>query len=187
MARIAYPSREQLPSELLQMLSEMPRHAPVDMLAHSPRVGAAFLRLAQAQFTSVELSHRNRELLILTVAAHERCEYEYVQHVPISQAAGVEPALREAIWRREVDASSLAAEDRALVNFVTAVLDSPDVEERMVTEARRWFSERELVEILQLIGFYWGLGRLCSVLDVEIDTPDGLTSIDAVSKLSRQS
>jgi alkylhydroperoxidase family enzyme len=184
MARITYPSREQLPAELAQMLNQMPRHAPVDMLAHSPHVAAQALRLAQAQFTSLELSIRNRELLILSVAAHEGCEYEYAQHVPASEAAGVESALREAIWRRDVDTASLAADDRVLLAFVGAVLDAPQIDETEVLVARRHFSDREVVEILQLVGFYWGLGRLCTVLDLEIDAPDGLTSLEAVSNLA---
>ena len=39
-------------------------------------------------------------------------------------------------------------------------------------------------EILQLVGFYWGLGRLCTALDIEIETPDGLTSVNAVANLN---
>lgn len=184
MAHIAYPMPERIPTELARMLDEMPRHAPIDMLAHSPQLAVQFLRLAQAQFTSLELSVRHRELLILTVAAHERCEYEYVQHVPVSEAAGVDPALREAIWKRGVNAASLAGEDRALLAFVGAVLDTPDVGDRAVAEAHEHFSDREIVEILQLVGFYWGLARLCTVLDLEIETPDGLTSFEAVANLT---
>jgi AhpD family alkylhydroperoxidase len=184
MARITYPSREHLPVALAELINQMPRHAPVDMLAHSPQVAAQALRLAQAQFTCLELSTHNRELVILTVAAHERCEYEYAQHVPAADAAGVDPALREAIWRNDVDAESLSAEDRALLAFVSVVLDRPDASETDVAAARRHFSDREIVEILQLAGFYWGLGRLCTVLDLEIDTPDGMTSLEALSNLS---
>jgi alkylhydroperoxidase family enzyme len=64
------------------------------------------------------------------------------------------------------------------------VLDRPDASETDVAAARRHFSDREIVEILQLAGFYWGLGRLCTVLDLEIDTPDGMTSLEALSNLS---
>jgi hypothetical protein len=46
------------------------------------------------------------------------------------------------------------------------------------------FSACEIVEILQLIGFYWGFGRLCTVLDIAIETPDGLSSVNAVANLS---
>jgi len=29
-------------------------------------------------------------------------------------------------------------------------------------------TEREIVEVLQVAGFYWSFGRVCTVLDVEI-------------------
>jgi alkylhydroperoxidase family enzyme len=186
MARIAYPGREETPPELAQMLEAMPRHAPIDMLAHSPQVAEQFLRLAQAQFTTLELSLRKRELLILTVAANVGCEYEYSQHIPISEAAGVDPGLRKSIWSATVDERELPDDDRALLAFVGAVLRSPRVGERLLADAREHFSEREIVEILQLIGFYWGLGRLCTVLDLEVETATDLTSVNAVANLSER-
>ena len=44
----------------------------------------------------------------------------------------------------------------------------------MVATVREYFSEREIVEILQLVGFYWGLGRLCTVLDLVLTLMVGL-------------
>jgi alkylhydroperoxidase family enzyme len=173
------------------MLGAMPRVAPIEMLAHSPQVAQQFLRLAQAQFTALELSLYNRELLILTVAAFVGCEYEYSQHIPISAAAGVDPSLaqsiwnsRHSIWSSSVDELQLADGDRALVAFVGAVVRSPRICDHQLGEVREHFSDREIVEILQLIGFYWGLGRLCTVLDLEIETATDLSSINAVANMS---
>jgi alkylhydroperoxidase family enzyme len=184
MARIAYPARDRVPSELAAMLAEMPKVAPIEMLAHSPRLAQQFLRMAQAQFTELELSLRNRELLILTVAAHVECEYEYRQHIPISLAAGIKPALRVAIWGQTVNPDELTESERVLLGFIGDVLASPRVSDNRMASVATYFTEREIVEILQLVGFYWGFGRLCTVLEVEIETPSGLTSVNAVANLS---
>ncbi len=40
-----------------------------------------------------------------------------------------------------------------------------------------------IVEVLQLVGFYWALGRICTVLDLELDHPSGLDSVLAVANL----
>ncbi|MHB8689974.1 MAG: carboxymuconolactone decarboxylase family protein [Solirubrobacteraceae bacterium] len=184
MALLPYPDRDTLPTELAQLLGEMPRHAPIEMLAHSPQVAQQFLRLAQAQFTTLELSLYNRELVILTVAAFVGCEYEYSQHIPISAAAGVDPSVRQPIWSSSVHESQLADGDRALLAFVDAVLRSPRIGDSQLVDVREHFSDREIVEMLQLIGFYWGLGRLCTVLDLEIETATDLTSVNAVANLS---
>jgi alkylhydroperoxidase family enzyme len=184
MALLPYPDRDTLPTELAQMLGEMPRHAPIEMLAHSPQVAQQFLRLAQAQFTTLELSLYNRELLILTVAAFVGCEYEYRQHIPISAAAGVDPSVRQSIWSSSVHESELADGDRALLAFVGAVLRSPRIGDSQLVDVREHFSDREIVEMVQLIGFYWGLGRLCTMLDLEIESATDLTSVNAVANLS---
>jgi len=163
MARIPYPRRDEYPPELSELLGKMPRVGVVEMLAHAPRLAEAVLRLLQAQFTSLELSLRHRELLILTVAGKIGCDYEYQQHIPISAAAGVEPALREALWAGKLDGSPpLTDDDRALIEFVGLIVDCPKIDEEKLTEVRSHFSDREVVEILQLVGCYWGLGRLCT-------------------------
>jgi alkylhydroperoxidase family enzyme len=184
MAKIPFPNRGDAPADLSVMLDQMPAMAPVDMLAHSPALARQFLLLARAQFTTLELTARHREILILTVAAHVECEYEYEQHIPISQDAGVSPALREAIWTGKLDTGEIDSQDHALIEFVRDVLQAPFVSEPAMAAIGSRFSAREIVEILHLTGFYWGFGRLCTVLDIEIETPDGLTSIDAVANLS---
>jgi alkylhydroperoxidase family enzyme len=183
-ASLPYPDRDTLPTEIAQLLGEMPRVAPIEMLAHSPQVVEQFLRLAQAQFTALELPLYSRELVILTVAASVGCEYEYRQHIPISAAAGVDPHLGQSIWSSDVDESQLTDADRALLAFVGAVLHSPRIGDHQLGETRKHFSDREIVEVVQLIGFYWGLGRLCTVLDLEIETATDLTSVNAVANLS---
>jgi alkylhydroperoxidase family enzyme len=179
---MTYPRREELPTELAELLGQMPRHAPIEMLAHSPSLTAPFLRQAQAQFTALELAVRQREVVILTVAGMVGCDYEYTQHIPISEAAGIRPVDRERI--RSGDLASLDDEDdRILGSFVAAVVGSPRVGDDVWTSTRRCLTERQIVETLQLVGFYWGLGRLCTVLDLEVETPDGLSSVSAVSAL----
>jgi alkylhydroperoxidase family enzyme len=184
MAKIPFPNRGDAPADLSVLLDQMPAMAPVDMLSHSPALAQHFLRLAQAQFTTLELTARNRELLILTVAAHVQCKYEYEQHIPISEDAGVSPALRESIWVGKLDTDDLDAPDGALIAFVRDILVSPSVPEATLTVIRSHFSSREIVEILHLTGFYWGFGRLCTVLDLDVETPDGLTPVNAVANLS---
>lgn len=184
MAKIPFPNRGDAPADLCVMLEQMPTMAPVDMLAHSPALARQFLLLAQAQFTTLELTARHREILILTVAAHTQCEYEYQQHIPISQDAGVSTLLREAIWTGKLDTDEIDSQDRLLIEFVLDVLLSPSVPEPTMATMQSHFSAREIVEILHLTGFYWGFARLCTVLAIEIETPDGLTSVNAVANLS---
>src|ERR1700747_949221 len=137
MAKISYPDPNQIPEPLAGMLAAIPGVAATDMLAHSPVLAEHFLRLAHAQFTALELSERARELVILSVAAKVRCEFEYQQHIPISAAAGVEPALRQAIWDRAVDPTSVPDAENVLIGFVTDVLNRPRGSARRFSAVQR--------------------------------------------------
>jgi len=96
----------------------------------------------------------------------------------------VEPALREALWTGKLDDSPpLTDDDNALIEFVGLIVDCPKIDEGKLTEVRSHFSDREVVEILQLVGCYWGLGRLCTILDVDVEISDNLDAINGISNL----
>lgn len=173
-----------MPAEFVEFLGSMPRHAPVEMLAHSPKMAGSFLRTAQLQFAGMELSLRYRELLILTVAALVECGHEDLQHVSTSEAAEVDPALRESVWsgvsRRCLAARRGRPRAGRLRYRCGPLLPGPD---DRLAELRAGSSDRQIVETTQPVGLYWSLGRLCTVLGLEVDTVDGVASVNAVAKL----
>lgn len=184
MAQLSYPDPAQIPEPLAGVLAAMPRVAGIEMLAHSPAIATEVLRMAQAHFTALDLTARARELVILAVAAKGRCEFEYQQHIPISSNAGVEPDVRQAIWERTIDPASMPDADGVLIRFVTDVLIRPRVSARRFAELRRFYPPRQIIEILHLIGFYWGFGRVCTVLDIEVQEPKTLDAFESVANLT---
>jgi alkylhydroperoxidase family enzyme len=184
MARIPYPARDALPAETAKLLNSLPRNNITEMLAHAHPLAEPFLRMAQAQFTELQLSDRQRELVILAVSVLVECDYEYVQHVPIIAAAGVDADLRDQIRSGDFDAPDDPGE-RALLALVAAVIQAPRISADVFAEAWRYLSGRQIVEILQLVGFYWGVGRMCTVLELELDVPEGLESITAVAHMDQ--
>lgn len=185
MARLPYPSRDAMPVETANLLTGLPRNNITEMLAHACTLTEPFLRLAQAQFTALELSDRQRELLILAVSGLIDCDYEYVQHVPISAAAGIDAELRDRVRGGDFDAPDDPGE-RALLAFVGAVVRTPRVTDEVFAATRRHLTDRQVVEVLQLVGFYWGIGRMSTVLELELDVPEGLQSITAVATMDRR-
>ena len=95
------------------------------MMSYSESTIESFIRQGEAQYTGLELPPRSRELIILTTAAVASAEYEFVQHVPISEAMDVDPRIREAIHQQDFDSSLLSADDQAITKFVAAVVRSP--------------------------------------------------------------
>jgi alkylhydroperoxidase family enzyme len=181
-ARLPYPARDQLPPELADLLNGLPRNNITEMLAHAQSLIEPFLRTAEANFSALALSDRQRELVILAVAVLVECDYEFVQHVPMFEAVGIDADLRDRIRSGDFEAPNDAGE-RALLSFVAAVVRGPRISDAVFAAARRHLSERHIVEVLQVAGFYWGLGRMCTVLELELDVPEGLESITAVANM----
>jgi alkylhydroperoxidase family enzyme len=159
-----------MPVEAAELLNGLPRNNITEMLAHATSLTEPFLRMAQAQFTALELSDRQRELVILAVSGLVECDYEYVQHVPISAAAGI-------------DADDPG--ERAMLAFVAAVVRGPRMTDEVFATTLRHLTDRQIVEVLQLVGFYWGVGRMSTILELELDIPEGLESITAVATMDR--
>ena len=113
MPRFPYPDRKTFPQELQDFLGQVPEHLNFDMMSYSQSTIESFIRQGEAQYTGLELPHRSRELVILTTAAVTSAEYEFVQHVPISEAMGVDPQIREAIHKQDFDSALLSAASRS--------------------------------------------------------------------------
>lgn len=173
MPRLTDPDPNAIPADVRDVLAALPPDPMVKMLTHSVGTVALFIQLAKAQFTSLELPARSRELVILTVAEYAGCEFVAAQHRPMSEAAGVDQRTRDIISNRDLDNPGLAADDRTLIRFAAEVVRSPRVPDDLFDEVRGNLSEREIVEVLQVIGYYWSFGRVATVLDVELTTVYG--------------
>ncbi|WP_435220607.1 carboxymuconolactone decarboxylase family protein [Streptomyces sp. Tue6028] len=183
MSRLPYPDRNDFPKELRDFLDQLPQHTAFDMLSHSQATIEIFLRQGQAQFTRLALSPRNRELTILTAASATDCEYEFVQHVPMAASLGVSDTVRNAIERKDFNAPELPDDDRAIIRFVASVVAAPTVSDEIFSAVKERFTPREILEIMQVTGFYWSFGRVCTVLGVEVEHDHGDAVIDASQRM----
>jgi len=186
MARIQPPAPELISGELREFLDKVPQHSAFDILSNSVSTVRPFLEQGIAQYTSLELPTRSRELVILTTATVTECTYEFIQHVPISEAMGVDPAVRNAIAGLEFDNPALSSYDRAVVRFVATSVAEPTVPDDIFDDVRRHLSDREILEVLQVAGFYWSFGRVCTVLDIEIEEARGSAVVQASQRLNAQ-
>jgi alkylhydroperoxidase family enzyme len=182
MARLPYPARDAMPIDIADLLNGLPRSNITEMLAQAQSLIEPFLRTAQATLTSLELSDRQRELVILAVSGLVECDYEFAQHVPMIEAVGIDADLRDRIRGGDFDAFDDPGE-RALLAFVAAVFRAPRISDELFAATRRHLSARQIVEVLQLSGIYWGVGRICTVLELEIDIPEDLDRFSAVAKM----
>lgn len=79
----------------------------------------------------------------------------------------------------DLEASCFNDQEKAILHFIDAVVAGPTVDDTTFSALRAQVSDRKLVEILGLIGYYWMLGRLCMVLDIDLDSPKGTEVFNA--------
>ncbi len=97
----------------------------------------------------------------------------------------MDPLIREAIHKQDFDSSLLSADDQAITKFVAAVVRSPTVDDTFAA-VRKILSNREIVEVLQVVGFYWSFGRVATVLEVEIEPAHGTAVIETSEKAATE-
>lgn len=170
MARLPYPDIKGTPLNISKLL------------AHSPATVNHWSKIAGAHFKDLELSSKNRELVILLSTAKFRSTYEWTHHSTVSAKEGVTDAQREVIaqagrqkgyfsaqGKLESLADLFTPREKTLLLFIEAVIDGPEVADELWAKAKTEFSDREVVEMITLQGFYYTFSRLTTVLNVELE------------------
>jgi AhpD family alkylhydroperoxidase len=104
------------------------------------------------------LDERTRELLILATARLANCPYLWNEHLGLAARAGVVTTEIDAL--AEDDISAWSSRDRALLAAVDDLFDRYTVSDGTWRALEGEFDERELLELLFIIGTYAGLAMV---------------------------
>jgi alkylhydroperoxidase family enzyme len=186
MARIPYPDQTKLPPEVNELLQQA--HLKIfSMWAHSASTIGLIMNLGAVQFAKLELPRAIREMVTLLGAVADSAEYEWSQHVALSEAAGVSGEQRAALRRGDVDAPCFSPSEQAALRLAAAIQAGPEVADPIFTTARKYLSDRQLVELVGLVGYYWMLGRIATVFQVDLDVAQGTEVYDAGLRVAARS
>jgi alkylhydroperoxidase family enzyme len=182
MTRIDYPDLAKLSDSTKTLIEGRPLINVLKMWAHSEPLLPLIAQLGATQFAALELSPRHRELLVLALAHALDAPYVWNQHEAISEACSVTAREREAIrlgahWRL-ADAPFSDA-DHATIGFARAVVAGAAVPPLEFAAVRDRFSPRAIVEAISVLGYYFSIARMTTVLDIEIDEAAHASVLDA--------
>jgi len=140
------------------------------MMLHSPELARGWFELNQAVRYRTEIDGQSRELAILRVAILNGVDY-------ILRAHGPAYALKEGITEAQVDALAswresqlFSVPQRALLAYVDAMTRDIDVPDAVFAEVRKYYGERQTVELTMLIGAYNMLSRVLRALKIDPET-----------------
>lgn len=166
MPRIPYADVTSLPADLLEWHGKLPPNSHLfQMVAHASATGGLLMQLGSRQITSLELSPRLRELAANATAAVLGADYLRVRHLPPGEP--ITSAERDALYAG--DHSGFSGLDLAVVTFATEVARGSKVDDATFAPVRAALSEREIVELIQVVGYYWLFGQFANVLELDAE------------------
>jgi 4-carboxymuconolactone decarboxylase len=143
-------------------------------LARHKDLFRAWLRFGGFLLGGGVLPERERELLILRTGYNCRSDYEWGQHVRISEGLGM---AREEIHRVAAgpQADGWSAADAALLRAADELHEQAKILEATWARLAEAYDEAGMIEIAMLVGHYHLVAYALNSLEVELD--DGLEPI----------
>lgn len=172
MALIPDPKMADLPSDVRERLDALPPLTILGLLAHAPSVFDPVVSLGLAVLSRLELPDDLRVLVTLHVARELDAPYVEAQYLSSAPDQGVDPAKAQAVHDGRLGEAGLTETERAVLDFATEVLRSGAPSADMVATVRSRISDRQLVELLVVVGYYTLIGRVTTTC--RLDPHDSL-------------
>jgi alkylhydroperoxidase family enzyme len=157
--RHPFPSREAGRPKGLNVLG---------MLARHPALARAFNTFNGHILFATTLSTRQREMLVLRVAAVRKATYEWKQHVVLAADAGLTP---EEVHRIEAgpDAGGWSPLEQAMIRAVDELLSEAKVSDRTWGVLAAELEVEQLMDLIFTVGAYDLLAMAFLSFDVPLD------------------
>jgi 4-carboxymuconolactone decarboxylase len=143
---------------------------PFDALVRSPDVALSASRLGEVLRFETELTQRERELAIITVAAHWQASFAWLRHAVYAEESGLAAdVIADIAAGREPAFESDS--DRVIYELVSGLVREGRVSDERYAAALRLLGERRLVELVALSGYYCFSSVVLNAFRVPL--PDG--------------
>lgn len=168
MARIPYPTPEQLTDKAREFAAKMPQLNIFRMLSHSDHLFEPFVRLGNGFLAKGKLDPVLREVAILRVGYLSGSRYETYQHEAIGRRLGMSDALIAAL-KQGPDASELTPLQRQVVRYVDDVVKNVRASDETFAPLREQLSVQQMQELTLVSGYYMMVCRFLETFGVEVE------------------
>jgi alkylhydroperoxidase family enzyme len=139
----------------------------------SPNWAKCFVHLASVQMNGIALPPIDRELVILHAGHFLGAEYVVAQHGAIAEIVGITKQQQNAIKNGNYQNGDFSKRQQALLNLVQAVANRNYADDAVLAEAKRHFSDQELIEIVGVHGVAYTVSSITSTFRIEVDLKSG--------------
>ena len=176
MARLPEVTREVVAEELRDAFDTLVADSggtvplgPGAVAALSPEMALRRRPLSNYVRWELTLPQHVQELAILATARHMDCPYVWNAHAPLARKAGVSAELVDAM-RARTPLPTMAADESAVVTFVTEMLTAHRVSQEAYDAALGEFGMRQTVDLIALVGQY--VTNACFLNALEVALPE---------------
>jgi 4-carboxymuconolactone decarboxylase len=170
MARLTLMDPASAPDAVGKVLAGTPLNL-FRIVAHAESAFEPWLKYGAALLTRLELDPLLRELAILQVAHLVESRYEWVQHVSIAHSVGASDEQIAAVENDGEDNPSLTNPQREVLRFTREVVLEGAASEQLMADLVSRLGDRQVVELLLVVGHYMAIARLIATTGLEPDPP----------------
>lgn len=146
----------------------MPMPNALSTLMHHPALAGPFLTYNNVLLQTPTLDHRARELVVLRVAWRTRSRYEWVQHLRLAPRVGITPEEIAAVADGP-DADAWTPLEADLLAATDQLIDDYRVEDDTWSRLAEQLDERQLVELVFVVGTYTALAMAFKSFGLQLD------------------
>ena len=171
MARLSPATRDSVPQQqmdifddIIQGSGSVPANGPGSIMIHVPEANKRASALNQYLRQDSSLPKKIQELAMLVTAREMDCQYVWNAHAASAKAAGLDPALVDAL-REGTELPDLAPDEQAVINYGQEFYRTHHVSSGGFQAALEQLGKQGLVELTMLMGNYALLAFLVNAFD----------------------
>ena len=174
MPRIPYAKPEDMTPEVRAAVEKAPINVMRMLAGTSPSVFEAYGKYAAAFFAPGGLPPDLRELAILRVGYLSHAAYETNGHETFARKVGLDDGHIAAIQHGGQHPDTLSPVQQAVLDFTEEVTLKVRASDAALEAVRKHLSDRQVLDLIMLIGLYMTVCRLLETTGVEADavSPD---------------
>ncbi len=174
MARVSFVEKDKVDPPMKEVYQRLEEQGSEilnlhKVMAHCPWIGRNFIRLGNSILKGEELPASLRELAILRVGHILRADYEVTKHIPLALQAGVSQEQVDGVLGKQSMSSGFGDKERAILSYTDELTKDCVVSNTTFDKLRAFLSERAIVELTAVIGYYNMVCRILVGLQIELE------------------
>ena len=135
---------------------------PFNVLLRSPEMGNLAQKFGAATRFNQSMPRKLNEMAIIITGRYWTAQYEWIAHKRAALAAGLDPAIVDAIQNGRRPAA-MAKDEEAVYTFCNELLKTKQVSDATFAAAKNAVGEKGVVDLIGVMGWYQTVSMLLNV------------------------